>query len=110
MSWYDLIDKNGTAVIPDGTVEIPENVYTHCGTLKSVILPNSVRVIGRHAFDSCGSLESAVLPGGLVGRSGITPSDSAIVCTSRASLIPWYRSGMAPSIRANFRNRSHSQT
>ena len=62
MSWYDLIDKNGTAVIPDGTVEIPENVYSHCGTLKSVILPNSVRVIGRHAFDSCGSLESAVLP------------------------------------------------
>lgn len=45
MSWYDLIDKNGTAVIPDGTVEIPENVYSHCGTLKSVILPNSVRVI-----------------------------------------------------------------
>lgn len=34
MSWYDLIDKNGTAVIPDGTVEIPENVYSHCGTLK----------------------------------------------------------------------------
>ena len=66
MSWYDLIDKNGTAVIPDGTVEIPENVYSHCGTLKSVILPNSVRVIGRHAFDSCGSLESAVLPDGLV--------------------------------------------
>lgn len=48
------------------TVEIPENVYSHCGTLKSVILPNSVRVIGRHAFDSCGSLESAVLPDGLV--------------------------------------------
>lgn len=22
MSWYDLIGKNGTAVIPDGTVEI----------------------------------------------------------------------------------------
>lgn len=66
MSWYDLIDKNGTAVIPDGTVEIPENVYSHYGTLKSVILPNSVRVIGRHAFDSCGSLESAVLPDGLV--------------------------------------------
>ena len=66
MSWYDLIDKNGTAVIPDGTVEIPANVYSHCGTLKSVILPNSVRVIGRHAFDSCGSLESAVLPDGLV--------------------------------------------
>lgn len=66
MSWYDLIDKNGTAVIPDGTVEIPENVYSHCGTLKSVILSNSVRVIGRHAFDSCGSLESAVLPDGLV--------------------------------------------
>ena len=66
MSWYDLIDKNGTAVIPDGTVEIPENVYSHCGTLKSVILPSSVRVIGRHAFDSCVSLESAVLPDGLV--------------------------------------------
>ena len=66
MSWYDLIDKNGAAVIPDGSMEIPENVYSHCGTLKSVILPNSVRVIGRHAFDSCGSLESAVLPDGLV--------------------------------------------
>ena len=35
MSWYDLIDKNGTAVIPDGTVEIPENVYSHCGTLNT---------------------------------------------------------------------------
>lgn len=66
MSWNDLIDKNGTAVIPDGTEEIPENVYSHCGILKSVIFPSSVRVIGRHAFDSCGSLESAVLPDGLV--------------------------------------------
>lgn len=35
MSWYDLIDKNGTAVIPDGTVEIPENVY-------STVVPSKV--------------------------------------------------------------------
>lgn len=62
MSWYDLIDKNGTAVIPDGTVEIPENVYSHCGTLKSVILPDSVTEIGEDAFHHCRSLRSITIP------------------------------------------------
>ena len=38
MSWYNLIDKNVIAVIPEDTAEIPEKVYSHNALLKRAAL------------------------------------------------------------------------
>lgn len=69
MSWHNLIDVNGQAVIPDNVTEIPDYVLPHRGaigsSIKKVVFPKGLRVIGKHGFDECVNLESADLPDGL---------------------------------------------
>lgn len=44
---------------------IGKRVFSGCGSLKEVIIPDSVTIIGENAFEKCTRLESVVLPGGL---------------------------------------------
>ena len=48
----------GTAVIPNGTVEISERAFEGCAALRHVSLPPSIRKIGTGAFADCCNLTS----------------------------------------------------
>ena len=60
-----LIDKNGHAVIPEGTTEIIEMAFEDCTDLVSVEIPGSVRVIKQGAFYGCTRLTSVTIPEGV---------------------------------------------
>ena len=60
-----LIDKNGHAVIPEGTTEIIEMAFEDCTDLVSVEIPGSVRVIKQGAFYGCTRLTSVIIPEGV---------------------------------------------
>ena len=55
----------GTAVIPNGTVEISERAFEGCAALRHVSLPPSIRKIGTGAFADCCNLTSVELNEGL---------------------------------------------
>ena len=54
--------KDGVAIIPAGTREIPNRAFYDCSSLTSVIIPESVKIIGSFAFEACSSLASITIP------------------------------------------------
>ena len=54
--------KDGVAIIPAGTSEIPDRVFYDCSSLTSVVIPESVKIIGSFAFEACSSLASITIP------------------------------------------------
>ena len=54
--------KDGVAIIPAGTREIPDRVFYDCSSLTSVVIPKSVKEIGSFAFEACSSLASITIP------------------------------------------------
>ena len=54
--------KDGVAIIPEGTTEIPERAFYDCSSLTSVVIPESVKIIGSFAFEACSSLASITIP------------------------------------------------
>ena len=43
MTWKELIDENGRAVIPDGVSAIDDNAFKGCTGLTSVVIPKRVK-------------------------------------------------------------------
>ena len=56
-------------VIPQGTLEIGDDAFSGCKSLRSVSIPDSVTRIGNWAFSGCKSLTSVTIPDG-VARIG----------------------------------------
>ena len=54
--------KDGVAIIPAGTSEIPDRAFYDCSSLTSVVIPESVKIIGSFAFEACSSLASITIP------------------------------------------------
>ena len=54
--------KDGVAIIPAGTSEIPDRAFYDCSSLTSVVIPESVKEIGSFAFEACSSLASITIP------------------------------------------------
>ncbi len=57
-----LIDENGHADIPAGTMYIKEEAFLNCSKLISVTIPDSVREIRNLAFGGCTNLSSIDIP------------------------------------------------
>ena len=67
MDFKDLIDANGHAEIPEGTLIIPQKAFYNPSTglnklLKSVSIPDSVTEIQSRAFYGCSALLSVTIP------------------------------------------------
>ena len=54
--------KDGVAIIPAGTSEIPDRAFYDCSSLTNVVIPESVKIIGSFAFEACSSLASITIP------------------------------------------------
>ena len=78
-----LIDENGHADIPAGTMYIKEGAFINCSKLVSVTLPDTVLEIRDHAFCGCKNLASIELPASvrLIAPSAFNG------CTSLASVV-----------------------
>ena len=55
--------KDGVAIIPEGTTEIPGRAFVDCEDLTTVVIPDSVTSIGNMAFYRCSSLTSITFNG-----------------------------------------------
>ena len=62
MDFYDLIDANGHAEIPEGTEKIPLRAFKECKSLKTITIPATVTDIQSFAFTDCTSLTSITIP------------------------------------------------
>ena len=54
--------KDGVAIIPEGTTEIPFRAFINCEDLTTVVIPDSVTCIVNGAFFGCSSLTEIVIP------------------------------------------------
>ena len=54
--------KNGVAIIPEGTTEIPNRAFRDCKELTTVVIPEGVTSIGESAFYQCSALTSITIP------------------------------------------------
>lgn len=52
-------------VVPDKTVNIPDQAFSECTALKTVTIPKKVKTIGTYAFRKCSSLKSVTIENGL---------------------------------------------
>lgn len=52
----------GDYVVPQGTTEVGDNLFSNCPGLTSVTIPEGVTKIGHYAFYNCKSLQSVTLP------------------------------------------------
>ena len=62
---------------------IPSHVFTMCGSLKSIAIPNSVTTIGDYAFSYCSSLSSITIPNSVT----FIDRGAFISCSSITSII-----------------------
>mgnify|MGYP003536829016 FL=1 len=60
MSEFEI--KDGVAIIPEGTTEIPFRAFINCEDLTTVVIPDSVTCIVNAAFYGCSSLTEIVIP------------------------------------------------
>ena len=60
-----LIDENGHAVIPEGTIRVDYYAFYQCEKLVSVSIPDTVAIIEEGAFAHCENLTSITLPSSL---------------------------------------------
>ena len=51
--------------LPNGVISIGEKAFNNCAELEKVVMPNSVTQIGKRAFNGCAKLKDIALPGGL---------------------------------------------
>lgn len=49
--------------LADGMESIPEEMFSSCWELTSVVIPSSVKSIGNNAFEECNNLETVSIPG-----------------------------------------------
>ena len=54
--------KDGVAIIPEGTTEIPFRAFFNCEDLTTVVIPDSVTCIVNGAFFGCSSLTEIAIP------------------------------------------------
>ena len=75
---YTLLEDGTVEIVKytgsDADIEIPgeindaavtsigEEVFEHCETIKSIVIPDGVKTIGNYAFSGCESIESLVIP------------------------------------------------
>jgi hypothetical protein len=64
-SMSHLIDENGHAVIPEGTIRVDYYAFYQCEKLVSVSIPDTVAIIEEGAFAHCENLTSITLPSSL---------------------------------------------
>lgn len=78
-----LIDENGHADIPAGTMYIKEEAFLNCSKLISVTIPDSVREIRSLAFGGCSNLASIDIP----SKVRLIESEAFSDCKSLASTV-----------------------
>ena len=83
--------KDGVAIIPEGTSEIPDRAFYDCSSLTSVVIPESVKIIGSFAFEVCSSLASITIPNSVtsIGKyafAGCSSITSIIIPNSVTSI------------------------
>ena len=78
-----LIDENGHADIPAGTMYIKEEAFLNCSKLISVTIPDSVREIRSLAFGGCTNLSSIDIP----SKVRLIESEAFSGCKSLASTV-----------------------
>lgn len=49
--------------LADGMEAVPEEMFSNCWELTSVVIPNSVKSIGNKAFEECNNLTTVSIPG-----------------------------------------------
>ena len=81
--------KDGVAIIPEGTSEIPGRAFYDCSSLTSVVIPESVKIIGSFAFEVCSSLASITIPNGVtsIGKYAFAGCSSLTSITIPHSVI-----------------------
>jgi hypothetical protein len=57
--------KGGNVVIPDGVIEIDDEVFRDCTTITSITIPDSVVTIGDRAFQNCSGIKEITIPKGV---------------------------------------------
>ena len=75
-------DANGHVDIPGGWLNIAEDAFNECASLKSVIIADSVLAIGQKAFYYCQQLKNVT-----IGASVQSIGNSAFLGTSLGSLV-----------------------
>ena len=75
--------KDGVAIIPARTTEIPSKAFENSKELTTVVLPKSVKRIGSRAFFGCSSLPSVFIPKNVtsIGEAAFA------ACTSLTSIV-----------------------
>ena len=48
--------------MPDNIISIPDRMFSGCGSLSEIKLPETADRIGTGAFENCSSLQSIVIP------------------------------------------------
>ena len=75
--------KDGMAIIPEGASVIPNNAFSGCSSLRSVVIPESVTSIRGRAFFGCSSLTSVFIP-----KSVTSIAEAAFAaCTALTSIV-----------------------
>ena len=77
--------KDGVAIIPDGTTEIPFRAFFDCKDLTTVVIPESVTSIVNGAFFGCSSLTEIVIPNSV---TSIGPGAFAYCSSLKNIVIP----------------------
>ena len=77
--------KDGVAIIPDGTTEIPFRAFINCEDLTTIVIPDSVTCIVNAAFYGCSSLTEIVIPNSV---TSIGPGAFAYCSSLKNIVIP----------------------
>ena len=77
--------KDGVAIIPEGTTEIPFRAFFDCKDLTTVVIPDSVTCIVNGAFFGCSALTEIVIPNSV---TSIGPGAFAYCSSLKEIVIP----------------------